>query len=199
MIRVNQEEVEGVKVAVRGLENRGIAVKNTILNSISYLAEQYTLSKNLEYLIAAVSRIQAYLELGFCYDDNAEINDKILMELGTNRNEQFPKRCYNTERIPLVRSRVRLLLGRWNGSAYSTMKIDQVVDDIICKVREKQTGRYIYHSNDNPKVKHSKYNNDRVFELYVEEDESFLRNVQMNQYYTFEQYQRTGNNMIKIR
>ena len=186
MIKVKEEEVEGVKMAVRGLESRGIVVKNTILNSISYLAEQYMITGNLEYLMAAVSRIQAYLELGFCYEDNAEINDRILMELGTNRSEQFPRRVYNAERIPPVRGRVRLLLGRWTGSAYSTMKVDEIVDDIIRKVSTKEIGRYEYHSNANPNIKQSGYRNDRIFELYVEEEESFLRDVQTNHYYTFQ-------------
>ena len=186
MIKVKQEEVESVKVAVRGLESRGISVKNTITKSIYYMEEQYRISGNIEYLMAAVSRMQAYLELGFFYEDNAEINDKILMELGTNRSEQFPKRSYSAERIPLVRSKVRLLLGRWGNSAYSAMKVDQVVDDIICKVSKKQMGKYEYHSNNNPKRKRPGYNNDRVFELYVEEEGSFLKDVQMNRYYIFE-------------
>lgn len=186
MIKVKQEEVEGVKIAVRGLESRGIAVKGTIIRSISYLEEQYTLSQNPEYLIAAVARIQAYLELGFCYEDNGEMSDRILEELGTNRSEQFPRRSYSAQRIPLVRRRVRLLLGRWSSSAYSTMKVDDVVDDIICRVSEKQMGRYEYHSNDNPNTKPSRHSNDRIFELYVEENESFLKDVQTNQYYTFQ-------------
>lgn len=186
MIEVKPEEVEGVKVAVRGLESRGISVKRTIIKSIDYMEEQYQISGNSEYLRAAVSRIQAYLELGFCYEDNREMSDKILMELGTNRQEQFPKRSYSARRVPLVRSQVRLLLGRWSNSAYCTMKVDQVVDDIICKVSKQQMGKYEYHSNNNPKAKRAAYSSDRVFELYVEEEGSFLKDVQTNRYYTFE-------------
>lgn len=186
MVKVEREDVEGVKVAIRGLESRGISVKNTVIKSIAYLEEQYAVSGDREYLLAAVPRIQAYLELGFCYEDNAKTSDKILMELGTNREEQFPKRSYSAERVPLVRSKVRLLLGRWSNSAYSTMKVDQIVDDIIIKVSRKQFGRYEYHSNANPKVTRSGYSNDRVFELFVEEEGSFLKDVQANKYYTFE-------------
>lgn len=52
MIKVKQEEVESVKVAVRGLESREISVKNTITKSIYYMEEQYRISGNIEYLMA---------------------------------------------------------------------------------------------------------------------------------------------------
>jgi len=182
-MEMKRKDIEVVKVAVRGLENQDISVQHTLERSIEYLKERYDDQGDPGYLIAAVIRMEAYLELGFCYEDGGKLFDDILECLGTCRKEQFPKPFYYTEKIPLTRSQVKRLLGRWNGSRYHTMTVQEVVDDIIQKVSEKQIGKYEYHSNANPNPPAGSH--DLVYVLVVEKDSSYLYNVQNNRYYTF--------------
>lgn len=185
MIEINRGIVASVKIAVMRLEYENLSAKKTLVESTELLRTFYCQTKNKGYLSAAVTRIQAYLELGFCYEDNQELFDAVLHEAGTSRQLQFPKRCYCSERVPLTRSQVRQLLGRWTGSRYSTMKIQDAVDDIINKVSAEKLGKYEYHSNANP----SGGGHDMVYELYIEKDDSYLYNVQTNRYYTFSKKQ----------
>ncbi|MBQ4564588.1 MAG: hypothetical protein IJA58_08905 [Lachnospiraceae bacterium] len=143
-----------------------------------YQSDCYEQNGEKGYLHTAVARIQAYLELGFCYEQERELIDNILSELGTSREEQFPQRFYRTEPIPLTKPRIRRLIKPWSSSKYHTMSIELVPDDIIGKVMRKELGVYEYHSNANPSGGF-----DRMYILYVDPDNSYIFNMQTGKYY----------------
>ena len=179
MIEVNKQELECVKLSIRGLEFQDISVMKTLANSIGLLCEYYRNSGETGYLYAAVTRIQAYLEMGFTYESERELFDRVLMLLGISKDEQFPKRTYAAKDIPLTRSQIRRLIKPWSCSKYHTMPIDKVPEDIINKVMGQEMGMYEYHSNANPQGADFDY----VYILYVDQDDSYIYNVQKSKYY----------------
>ncbi|MBQ8813547.1 MAG: hypothetical protein IJZ85_03490 [Lachnospiraceae bacterium] len=179
MIEVNKQELECVKLSVRGLEFRGVSVMKTLVRSVEVLCEYYENSGEPGYLYAAVTRIQAYLEIGFSYESEKELFDRVLILLGTSRKEQFPRRTYAAKDILLTRPQIRRLIKPWSSSKYHTMPIDEVPDDIIDKVLGKKIGRYEYHSNANPTAAEFDY----VYILFIDEEESYIYNVQKGMYY----------------
>lgn len=181
--RVNREEVEAVKLEVKHLEYHNISTKRVLATSIRYLMERSETEESpQEFLLAARARLQAYVEMGFPYEDHTEIFDKLLSRLGTERIFEFPRRAYGTKRIALTRPQVDRLIGRWPGSKYHTMARADVVDDIIDKVTNKREGRYEYHSNANPNTGRR---GDEVYILFVDPGESYFYDTARRVYYTF--------------
>lgn len=179
MVDVKREDVEAVKLALKGIMRQNIPVKDTIAGSMNFLYECYQWSKDKRYLMSAFASLQAYMELGFSYEDYQEKFDWLMKELGTCRELQFTPQFYPAAVIPLSRNRIKSVIGPWSASKYHTMPISEVLDDMIGKVKEKKTGKYEYHSNlqeDGKKM-------DRVFELLIGNEASYLHDVQKDMYY----------------
>ena len=182
MIAIRRDEVEATKLAVNRLDFHNLYPSKTLIRSIEYLLEQNSVSGDKGYLEAGLSRLQAFLELGFCYDDGESVFSELLSRLGTDKKEQFPLRAYNARKIPLTRAQISGVIDRWSPSKYHTMSKTALVEDIFQKASEKQLGVYEYHSNANPKGRAI----DRVYILYVEEEASYLYNDSLERYYIFE-------------
>lgn len=131
------------------------------------------------YLICGVLHIQAYLEMGYDYDDNLDLFDFVLKELGTDRKTLFPKKFYQSNQIKLNKAQVRSMIGKWN--AVNTMSITEVVDDIIDKVKNHRKGIYYYQN------KGGKSTNFRVdiYELVINDNDCFFHDVKKKKYFTF--------------
>lgn len=178
-IEINRQEVEAVKIAVRRVERRNISSLNTLVRSIELLCDSYQQTGMKEYLLAAIDRIQAYLELGFAYEEKAELFNRVLSELGTSKEEQFPKRSYAAKTIKLTHAQIKNAICKWSSSKYHTGKKDDVVEDIIAKVNNRAYGCYEYHSNANPRD----MSRDYIYILYVDEDDSYLFSSSRNLYF----------------
>lgn len=134
----------------------------------------YSETKEYKYLEIAVIFIKAYVELGFDYS-NGEIFDEILEEFGTSKKEMFPVKYYMTNVIKLNKSQVRSMIGKWPATKdRTTMKISEVVDDIILKVRNKEFGVYTYVHPSFPK---------NIYQLFVGE-QSYFYDHRNTRYFT---------------
>lgn len=69
----------------------------------------------------------------------------VLERMGKEAEEVFPESRYFYRKLKLNKTNVRNLLGKWN-SRLQSMKVEEVVSDIIEKVQEKKEGEYVYHS-----------------------------------------------------
>lgn len=156
-----KEEVEAIKLALGTIHYSGGSVKKTVVLCLQKYIEFFKMSGDEVYLQNALLYMQAFFEMGFTYEELPEMFDFILTEAGTSRDEMFPKRYYNANKIKLVRSQIRSMIHRWSPSKYHTMSIGEVVDDIILKVKERKKGHYFYHSNKNPKHQED----DDIYEL----------------------------------
>lgn len=180
---LQREEIEAVKLSAQALPYRGVSIHDTFAMSVKKLYVNYEATGDKRYLECALLQMQAYLEMGFVYESEREIFDKVLKELGTDKGKQFPKRYYAAETVKLTRPQVRKMIRRWSSSIYHTMPIDRMVDDIIEKVQNREYGTYYYHSCYSPD--RSKNPADEVYELVVQKNECFFHDINGQKYYEF--------------
>lgn len=180
----NSVEVEAIKLSVKNLENKNISSKEVLLRSIVYLEKNYLLNEKKEYLEKAVWHIYAYLELGFTYDDGKELFEKIFDYMGIRIVDIFPDRQWNSEKVILNKTNIRNILGRWNPVLHS-MKIEDVVKDILVKVSNKEVGEHLYYCGKIIENTHDRILWEHTFKLYVDLSEAFLLDVNKNKYYMF--------------
>ncbi len=173
-------EVEAIKLALGTIQYSGGSVKNTFVLCLKKYLELYGTTDDDMYLNNALLHMQAFFEMGFAYEEFPVLFDEILSKAGFLRAEVFPKRFYQANKVKLIRGQVRNMIHRWSPSKYHSLSINDVVDDIIKKVKEKEIGCYFYHSNQNPKK-----NNDDLYELVISEEEIFFYDVARKKYYIF--------------
>ena len=98
--------IEAIKFAAGSLQYKDIPVKKTFCDTVTQLYHYYENNNDIRYLEVAALHIQAYLEMGFLYEEYEELFNRILLSLGTTREIQFPKRFYFAKRIKIGRAHV---------------------------------------------------------------------------------------------
>lgn len=178
-------EVAAVKIAASNLEGVGLNSKDVLLKSITWLLEKYEICVRDVYLLKATWIAYAYLELGFPFEDGKDVFDRMLKLLDKDVEEMFPACKWRYKKIVLNKMNVRDLLGRWNPSLHS-MKITDVVDDIIHKISLKEKGVYIYHCgkvletiDDVPALW------EHTYRLQIDEENAVFYDINKNKYYVF--------------
>jgi hypothetical protein len=76
----------------------------------------------------------------------------------------------------LNKSQVRSLIGKWPASPHQKMKIDEVVNDIISKIKNKENGIFYYKCAVT----------ENLYELVISTKEIFFHDVARGIFYTFE-------------
>lgn len=180
----NAVEVAAIRLAASGVENLGIYSKEILLKSVIWLRENYEIFGREAYLEKAVWNIYAYLELGFPFEDSEEEFYKVLEYLHKDVEEVFPAPKWRYKKIPLNKTNVRDLMGKWNPVLHS-MKISDAVSDIIAKVSDRAEGEYLYFCGKVLEQDGEKVLWEHTFKLYVRESEAILYNVNKNKYYVF--------------
>ncbi|MDC7286277.1 hypothetical protein NXH76_00540 [Blautia schinkii] len=167
--------------ALQTLHNRGITIKDTVYESLKNLLRWYQQSNNKEYLEIAMLHMQAYANMGFALDEDERIVQTILELTGKSKNDFYPQGYVIGKRIKLNKAQIRGMLGKWMPSHENPMTIGEVVDDIIEKVKNHETGRYIYQYQ----RKYAGEDEPEVYELVINKDESYFYDVKKFRFYTF--------------
>uniref|UniRef100_UPI00405686F2 hypothetical protein n=1 Tax=Agathobacter sp. TaxID=2021311 RepID=UPI00405686F2 len=168
--------IEAIKLAAGSVQYKDLSVKETFMEAVSQLHRYYKDSQNTKYLETAVLHIQAYLEMGFSYEEGKTIYDKILKDLGTTKEDKFPRKFYAAKKIKLNKTQVKSMIKKWPASPHQTMKIAEVVEDIIEKVERKEVGIYYYKCAVT----------EDMYELVISEKEIFFHDLRRGIFYTFE-------------
>lgn len=167
--------IEAIKLAAGSVQYKNISVKDTFLMAVNQLYQYYLNSNDINYLETAMLHIQAYLEMGFPYENGKNLYDNILEKLGTTKELEFPKRFYVSKTIKLNKTQVKSMIKKWPTSPHQEWKIDEIVEDIMEKVKNKKIGIYYYKcavTND-------------VYELVINEIEMFFHDIRRGIFYTF--------------
>lgn len=167
--------IEAIKMAAGSVQYRNLSVKRTIIGAAEQLCWYYENLKDKSYLETATLHMQAYLEMGFPYEEGAEVFDRILESLGTTREMQFPEKFYTSKKVKRSKSQVRSMMRNWSASPRQSMKIGEVVEDIIRKTEKKETGIFYYEcavTGD-------------LYELVISEKEMFFHDIRRGIFYTF--------------
>lgn len=175
-------EIEVIKLAVSGLESVGIGSKDVLMKSVAKLREYYEDSSDERYLIKAVWHIYAYLELGFPYESGEKEFDKIIKYMGKTKTELFPERKWRYKKVKLNKTSIRNMIGNWNPILHS-MKINDVVNDIIEKVKNRECGEFIYHSGKMIEQTGEKQLWEQTYKLYIDESEVIFHDINENKYF----------------
>lgn len=170
-----KQYIEAIKIAAGSVQYKNLSVKNTLIEAIQQLTIYYENSKNKEYLEIALLNIQAYLEMGFEYGEGEKVFNKVLESAGTTRDLEFPKKFYAPKLIKLNKLQVRSMIKKWPASPKQTIKINDLVAEIILKVCSKEKGIYYYECA----VTHD------VYELVISEEEMFFHDLRRGIFYTF--------------
>lgn len=178
----NAVEVEVIKLAICNVEGIGFNSKAVLLDSIVWLRARYEQTQDILYLQKAIWHIYAYLDVGYPYDEGEKEFRKILEYLHMSEEEVFPFRKWRTKKIPLRKSNVRNLLGRWSGTLHS-MKISDVVEDIIRNASESREGEYIYHCGKEIACDCNEQLWEHTFKLCIDHEGAILHDVNNNKYY----------------
>lgn len=177
-------DVQIIKLAVTNIESQGISSKQVLMDSIRWLTEKYVETLEVTYLNKAVLHIYCYLELGYPYDLGRKEFNLILQYLGKEEEELFPKKKYKYNKIALNRANVKKILGRWNPKLHC-MKIDEVIEDIMKKIKNKDCGEYSYYSGRVLIKTDEECLWERTFKLYVDVEETIFHHLNENKYYFF--------------
>lgn len=167
--------IEAIKMAAGSVQYRNLSVKRTMIETAEQLCWYYENLKDKSYLETATLHMQAYLEMGFAYEEGAEVFDRILKNLGTTREMQFPEKFYTSKKIKRNKSQVRSMVRNWRASPRQSMKIGEVVEDIIRKTETKETGIFYYEcvvTGD-------------LYELVISKKEMFFHDIRRGIFYTF--------------
>ncbi|XCP84113.1 hypothetical protein ABXS75_13680 [Roseburia hominis] len=175
-------EIEAAKLATSMGARLGVPREKTLLLSIEQILDYYACNPLEEYLTGALIQIQAYLEMGMDYRKHAELFDKVVDMCGLDKDEVFPRRFYGAVKVKLNKSQVRGMLRRWTPSRVEGMKIGQVVEDIMEKVKAHQEGIYYYRNclNDTKM-------GDDIYELIITKEECYFHDIKCDRYFVFVQ------------
>ena len=171
----NSLYIEAIKLAAGSVQYKNLSVQDTFMDAVSQLYQYYQNSQNIKYLETAILHIQAYLEMGFPYEQGKTVFDVIIKELGTTREMKFPQKFYSAKRIKLNKLQVRSMIKKWPASPHQNMKIDEVVADIIKKVKQREAGIFYYKCAVT----------EDLYELVISEKEIFFHDVRREIFYTF--------------
>lgn len=75
------DHVTIIKLAYGNLYMGKISIKETLIQVISYYYEYYTITKDSKFKQLILDHVQAYLELGFSYEEICEFSDEILKDI----------------------------------------------------------------------------------------------------------------------
>ena len=149
------------------LQNYGISARDTIERSLENLLCWYHESGDKKYL---------------AIDGQNQTVCDILQKMDKTVSDFYPRGIMAGKRIRLNKTQVRSMIGKWKPSRDSPMTIGELVDDIIRKVREHQTGRYIYEYH---RTDISSEAGTEIYELVINDGESYFHDVKRFRFYTF--------------
>lgn len=182
----NSIEIEAIKLAVHNLKLDDYSCKETLLKSIAYLGEKYVINEEKEYLKKAVWHMYAYFEMGFPIEEGREVFQRILDYLKLDSFVFFPIMSGKCQRVFLNKTNVRNLLGKWNPVLHS-MKITDVVNDIIYKVINRTEGEHLYHCGKKVERSIDEKLWEQTYRLYICKSISLFHDINRNRYYILEE------------
>ena len=167
---------------LQSLQNYGLSVKKTVERSLDYLWEWYQESGEERYLLLAKQHMQAYVNMGFALNEQNQTIRDIISILDQTIADFYPKDSLPGKRVKLTKAQIRSMIGRWRPSRENPMTIGELVEDIIKKVKEHQTGRYIYLYC---RSDCTSGEDAEIYELVVGREESYFYDVRKFRFYTF--------------
>lgn len=172
---------ESLKLIICGLFYRNISVTKTIKSALDNLIKMYDSTSEKIYLETGYAYICAYVDLGFSYFELEPEANNVLKKLNLREDIEFSKKKLVNTRIPLTRSKLNKMIGRWPASIYNSHKKNDVINDIVTKITLNQLGEYIYYTSSNASKTNASY-----YKLIITKDNAFFHNISKQHFYIIE-------------
>lgn len=144
-----EKDIPFVREAMQRVTLLHMDIQETYGKLIALYAEHYRRFEDEAFLRLAYLHMQGYLEQGFPYEDSKALFQEILDWAGKGSLLEFLRGIrYQCERLPLNRSQIDAVLGRWNVSRRRSGNRPQVIEDIWDKIARRAQGVYCYYNED---------------------------------------------------
>ncbi len=128
------------------------------------------------FIQCAAEYILAYLDLGFSYLEHKELFDRVLTAAEYTEDD-LRKLSKRNRELPLNKSRIEALLGRWTRSSHNSHTKPQAVAEIMRLVEEMIPGDYqFYHARQEEEYC-------AMFVLHIEDGDAVIHDVLGNKFY----------------
>lgn len=169
--------IEIKQIILTHFQNAGCSVHRIIPEILTGLMEAGTLSSCPETAFLNASEyILAYLQMGFSYMEHQTLFDSVLRNAGWDC-ESITRLYHQNEPIPLNKSSVRSLIGRWAPSPYNSHTINAAINDILFRVTDGSPGVYQYYTA----KKDGTFT--ALYQLIVNPEYALFHDVFRNKYY----------------
>ena len=173
----NNLNIEIKQIILIHLQNAGYSIHRIMPEILTVLTDTGTLVSCRETAALIASEyILAYLQLGFSYMEHQDLFDAILQNAGWNF-DQITYLHRENEQVPLNRSRLRSIIGRWPSSPHNSHTISAAIDDIIFRVTDGTPGVYQYYTA----KKDGTFT--ALYQLIIDPDYSLFHDVFHNKYF----------------
>ncbi len=175
-----REEIAAIKIMLASLGYQELSISETMRYVIGYYCSLFRMDNNEKYLHNAVLYIYAYLEMGFVYGEHKELFDQVFTLLQDKAENYFTAQLLSDKNQKKTsRNEIKSMITRWSSSKYHSLSKEELIDDIINKMKLHDKGTYYYHSNQNP----NKPEADDVYELVINDVETYLHDIRRSKFY----------------
>ena len=177
---MKMDHVKIIKLAYGNLYMEKISIKETLIQVISYYYDYYGITNDLKWKQLILDHVQAYLELGFPYEEVHKFCDEILKDiLGKEKDLFIRQHSAHNKKVNLSKEQISNILGSWKKAKLNSGKKTEIIDDIYYKIKNHICGVYEYHTNLSEQGPL-----DRCSVLVINNEECYLKNPE-GIYYTF--------------
>lgn len=175
-----REEIAAIKIMLASLGYQDLSISETIKYVMGYYRNLFMIDNNEKHLSNAILYIYAYLDMGFVYGEHKELFDQVFTLMQKKAENYIPDQLLTDKsQKKTSRNEIKSMIPRWSSSKYHSLSKEELIDDIINKVEAQDKGTYFYHSNQNP----NKPEADDVYELVINEMESYLHDIRRSKFY----------------
>lgn len=174
-------KIEAIKLSVVSTAYVGFCINEVFEETVKRLTQYYMETEDKRYLEVALLHIHAYVEMGFSYEQKNKLFDYVLKHLGKKKLIEFPQSSCKGNQVKLNKTQVKNLISRWPASRQRP-SLDEVVEDIIYKVKNKEVGVYYYDSNPTPGKEGTSGD---LYQLFIGEKDIVFHDIKRRRYFTF--------------
>lgn len=175
--------IEAIKLALVGIEEEGLDAEEILADSINWLYEKYAQTENECYLLSSFTYAGIYANFGFTYEKYQKLFDEILKISKTPQIQMLFLDEKYTKKVKFRKSHIRGMIRKWSPHIH-TMAINEVVEDVMMKVKEKQEGIYTYTSG--RQICNGREVPKDEYRLIIYGNKAQFLDIRQNQYYTIE-------------
>lgn len=170
--KMDMDHVAIIKLAYSNLYMEKISIKETLIQVISFYYDYYGITNDLRFKQLILDHVQAYLELGFPYEETSQFCDEILNDLLGKEKDIFIRlHSFHKKKVNLSKEQISNILGSWKKAKSNSGKKTEIIDDIYYKIKNHICGVYEYHTNLSGQGPI-----DRCTVLVISDEECYLKN-----------------------